>query len=338
MIVVDGSRGEGGGQILRTAVALSAVTHDPVRVTNIRAGRPNPGLAPSHVTSVEAAANLCDARVDGLHPGSKEIVFTPGELLGGEFRFDIGTAGSISLVIQCCLLPAILSKSPTRITLTGGTDVRWSPPMDYLLRVHLPILERFGAKASAEIASRGFFPEGGGEVHLEVSPSGQLTGGSLRTAGEVQHIEGVAFTQNLPEHVADRMRHSAMKKLVQFADVKVASDLRTGRSTGAGIMLVAKCEKSVLGASALGEKGLRAEALGESSAEDLIETVRSAAAVDEHMLDQILPYMALARGSSQVVAEEITGHARANMLVIEQFLERRFSVDKFGDLVEVSVD
>jgi RNA 3'-terminal phosphate cyclase (ATP) len=338
MIVVDGSQGEGGGQILRTAVALSAITNEPVRVTNIRARRPNPGLAPGHVTSVEAAGALCDARVEGLHPGSKEIVFTPGELLGGEFRFDIGTAGSISLVIQCCLLPAALSKSPTKIVLTGGTNVRWSPPVDYLSRITLPVLEGFGVTASADIISRGFFPEGGGEVHLETSPSGQLTGSSLRTVGEVTRIEGVAFTQNLPAHIADRMRHSAMRKLVRFARVDVESESRDGRSTGAGIVLVARCEKGVLGSSALGEKGLRAEALGEASANDLIETVRSGAAVDEHMLDQILPYMATARGSSQVVAEEITEHARTNMLVIEQFSDRRFSVDELGGLVEVSLD
>lgn len=337
-MVVDGSRGEGGGQVLRTSVALSAVTHEPVRVTGIRAGRPNPGLAPSHVTSVEAVASLCDAKVDGLHPGSKEITFDPGELLGGDFRFDIGTAGSVSLVIQSCLLPALLSRTPTRMVLTGGTNVRWSPPIDYMLGVHLPMIEKFGASCSAEIVARGFFPEGGGEILLETAPAGQLAGCELGPAGKALSIRGVAFTQNLPEHVAARMRHSAMMRLVRFADVNLSADHRVGRSTGAGMLLTAQCENSVLGASALGERGIRAETLGEGCAEDLIETVDSGASVDEHMLDQILPYMALAKGGSSVLAEEVSGHANTNMLVIEQLLDRRFSVKRMDDLVEISVD
>ncbi len=338
MMVVDGSQGEGGGQILRTAVALSAVTHEPVRVTDIRAGRPNPGLSPSHVTSIEAVASLCDAKVDGLHPGSKEITFNPEELLGGDFRFDIGTAGSISLVIQSCLLPALLSKTSTRMVLIGGTNVRWSPPIDYMLEVHLPIIEEFGARGSADIVSRGFFPEGGGEVLLETSPAGRLSGRELGPSGKVLSIRGVAFSQNLPEHIVTRMRHSAMKRLVRFADVRLSTDHRVGRSTGAGMLLTAQCENGVLGASALGERGVRAETLGESCAEDLAETVDSGASVDEHMLDQILPYMALAKGGSSVLAEEVSGHAKTNMLVIEQLLDRRFSVKRMNDLVEISVD
>jgi len=338
MMVVDGSQGEGGGQILRTAVALSAIIHEPVRVTNIRAGRPNPGLSPSHVTSIEAVASLCDARVDGLHQGSKEITFNPEELLGGDFRFDIGTAGSVSLVMQSCLLPALLSRTSTRMVLTGGTNVRWSPPIDYMLDVHLPIIEKFGARCSANIVSRGFFPEGGGEVLLETSPTGQLSGRELCPAGKAMCIRGVAFSQNLPEHVATRMRHSAMKELVRFADVKLSTEHRVGRSTGTGMLLTAQCENGVLGASALGERGVRAETLGESCAEDLVETIDAGASVDEHMLDQILPYMALAKGGSSVLAEEVSEHARTNMLVIEQLLDRKFSMKQMNDLVEISVD
>ncbi len=338
MMVVDGSQGEGGGQILRTAVALSAVTHESVKVTRIRAGRPTPGLSPSHVTSVGAVASLCDAKVDGLHPGSKEITFRPEELLGGEFRLDIGTAGSISLVIQSCLLPALLSRASTKMALTGGTNVRWSPPIDYMLEVHLPIVEKFSARCSADIVSRGFFPEGGGEVLLETSPAGQLSGHDQGPAGKPLSIRGIAFSQNLPEHVVDRMRHAAMKGLVRFADVKLSSDHRVGRSAGAGLLLTAQCENSVLGASALGERGVRAETLGESCAADLVETVDSGASVDEHMLDQILPYMALANGSSSILAEEVSEHAKTNMLVIEQLLDRRFSVKEMDNLVEISVD
>ena len=338
MIVVDGSQGEGGGQILRTAVSLSAISHEPVRVTKIRAGRPNPGLAPGHVTSIEAVASLCDAKVDGLHRGSGDISFYPGELLGGDFGFDIGTAGSISLVIQGCLLPALLSKSRTRIRLTGGTDVRWSPPIDYIRMVHLQFVRRLGPECELEVLSRGFYPEGGGEVELAVHPAGRLSPLSLNSQGDLKRIRGTAYTQNLPEHVGTRMCHAAAKRLLALPDVKLSSERSSGRSAGAGILVAAEFERTTLGASALGERGVRAETLGESCANDLLETIGSGAAVDEHMLDQVLPYIAAAEGSSTILAEAMTEHARTNMLVIEQMLGRSFSVDEKEGLVSVSID
>lgn len=338
MIVVDGSLGEGGGQILRTAIALSAVTHEPVKITNIRAKRPNPGLAAGHVTSVQAVAALCDAKVDDLHVGSEQLTFHPGDLLGGDFQFDIGTAGSISLAIQACLLPALLSRSPTTLSLTGGTNVRWSPPIDYMARVHVPIISRFGGECEVETLSRGFFPEGGGEARLHVAPVSRLSPLSLTAPGRVRRIRGAAFSQNLPEHVVTRMKHAAMKRLIDHPEVKIDSERTSGASVGAGILLAAECEKSVLGASALGERGVRAEKLGESCADDLLETIGSGAAVDENMLDQMLPYMAVAEGTSAVVAEEMTEHARTNMSVIEQMLDRRFSVENVDGLVKVFLD
>jgi len=335
MIDMDGSRGEGGGQILRTSIALSAVTGEPVRIRNIRAGRPNPGLAPSHVTSIEAVARLCDGEADGLYPGSKEITFRPGQLTGGRHEFDVGTAGSISLVLQSCLMPAALSKSRMVMEIRGGTDVKWSPPIDYMRLVHMPMLGMFGPSCTLEISARGFYPEGGGQVVAEVSPAGRLEPVDLEHPGAVLRAEGVAFAQNLPEHVASRTKHAAMKKLLDIKQVKVESDLRDGRSTGAGIVLCAVCENTFLGASVLGERGIRAEALGEGCALDLLETVRSGATVDEHMLDQMIPYMALARGESRIVAEEMTSHAETNMSVVESFLGKRFETHRKGRLVEV---
>lgn len=336
MLEIDGSYGEGGGQILRTAMALSSVTGDPVKISNIRAGRPNPGLSPQHVTSIEAVAQISDAEVDGLFAGSKEIVFKPRSLVGGDYEFDVGTAGSISLVLQSCLVPSILSKAKVRMTIKGGTDVKWSPPIDFMRLVHLPLLSRFGPSCELEIVSRGFYPEGGGEVLVEVSPVPRLRGIDLGIRGDVLALEGVAYAQNLPEHVVSRMKHSALKKLLGFKHVRVESDLRKGRSTGAGIALATEFGNTVLGESALGEKGVRSEALGEGCAQDLLETIASGATVDEHMLDQVLPYMALAEGQSRVLAEELTGHAETNIWVIEKFLGKKFSVKKMDKLVEVS--
>lgn len=336
MIEIDGSRGEGGGQILRTSIALSAVTGQDVRIRNIRANRPNPGLAPSHVTSIDAVARTCDGEVDGLFAGSKEIVFRPGQLTGGRFEFDVGTAGSVSLVLQSCVVPAALSKSRVVMHVRGGTDVRWAPPIDFMRLVHLPMLGMFGPSCDLEVVSRGFYPEGGGEVVMEVSPESRLAPVDLASPGEVLRIEGVAYAQNLPEHVVTRAKHAALKRLVGYRQVKVDSDLRKGRSTGAGIVLCAVCENTFLGASVLGEKGVRAEEIGDACAQDIAETLSSGATVDEHMLDQILPYMALADGESRVLAEGMTGHAETNISVIESFLGRKFNTRKAGKLVEVN--
>lgn len=338
MIEVDGSHGEGGGQILRTAIALSAIIGEPVKVVKIRAGRPNPGLAPQHMTSIEAIAALSDAAVDGLAPGAREITFSPGDVLGGDYRFDIGTAGSISLVLQSCMLVAAASKGRISMFVSGGTDVNWSPPVDYLTSVHIPTAERFGVRCSLDLVSRGFYPEGGGEARLDIEPCGGLSPVKLDSRGDVRRIGGVAYSQNLPDHIVGRMKHAALKRLLSFENVKVDSDVRAGRSTGAGMVLFAECDDALLGESSLGRKGLRAESLGEGCASDLLETIGSGATVDCHMLDQVLPYMALARGSSVVLAEEITGHAETNMHVIETLLGRRFSTKKRGDLVEIATD
>lgn len=335
MIEIDGAHGEGGGQILRTALSLSAVLREPVRVTGIRARRPNPGLAAQHVAGIEAVAELCDAEVDGAHVGSKEVAFRPGTLTGGRFELDVGTAGSTSLVLQACLLPAALSKSTVELSLKGGTDTRWSPPIDFLRLVHLPIVRRMGVSCDIEVLRRGFYPEGGGEILAHVDPCHAVMGVDLGHAGALTGVTGTAYAQNLPEHVVSRMRHAAMKGLASHRGVKIESDLRSGTSTGAGIVLAAEHENTVLGASALGQRGVRAEALGEACAADLAETMRSAATVDEHMLDQILPYMALARDASVVVAEGLTSHAETNIWVVEQFLGRRFATDRKDGLVAV---
>ncbi|UCE80602.1 MAG: RNA 3'-phosphate cyclase [Methanobacteriota archaeon] len=338
MIEIDGSMGEGGGQVLRTSIALSTVTQQPVRIARIRAGRAQPGLSHQHITSVQAVAALSDATVEGLSLGAQEIEFRPGALLGGRFEFGIGTAGSIPLVVLSCLLPAALSKGTAEMVITGGTDVKWSPSIDYLTRTHLPISGKFGLECSLELLSRGFYPEGGGEVHMKVLPAGTLRGANLGVRGRLLRVGGVAYSQNLPDHVVSRMRHSAMKRLVSAGDVCIDSDVRRGRSTGAGILLTGECENSVVGQAALGEKGVKAEALGEGCATDLLETIASGTVVDEYMLDQVLPYMATAKGSSVVMAEKLTGHAETNIAVIESFVDRRFSIVEKEGLIEIAVD
>jgi len=336
MIEIDGSHGEGGGQILRTSISLSAVVGEPIRIKKIRAGRANPGLSPQHVTSIEAVAEICGGDVEGVFAGSREVVFKPGQLIGGDFEFDVGTAGSVSLVAQSCLLPSAMSKSIVRMRIKGGTDVRWSPPIDYMKSVHLPMLERLGVSCDLELVSRGFYPEGGGEVSFDTTPAGGLKPVGMRERGRLVSISGIAYSQNLPDHVTSRMKHSALKSLLDFPEVGIDVDVRKGHSTGAGILLAAEFENTVLGESVLGEKGVSSETLGETCAENLKETVKSNATIDERMLDQILPYMALADKGSTVLAEGMTPHAETNIWVIEQILGKKFAVSKRGGLTEVS--
>lgn len=335
MIEIDGSHGEGGGQVLRTAVSLSAVLREPVRVKGIRAGRPAPGLAAQHVAAIGAVAELCDAEVDGVHVGSKDIEFRPGVITGGDFEFDIGTAGSTSLVLLACILPGTMSKAPVGLIIRGGTDTKWCPPVDFMRLVHLPLIGQMGVSCEIDILRRGFYPEGGGEIVARIDPSPRLKGIDLRQRDGEAKVSGVAYAQNLPDHVVSRMKHAALKGLVDHGNVKVDSDLRSGTSTGAGIVLAAQCGNTVMGASALGQRGVRAETLGETCAADLAETMRSEATVDEHMLDQLIPYMALASGESSLVTDELTGHAETNMWVVERFLGDKFRTDKRDGLVEI---
>lgn len=335
MIDVDGAHGEGGGQILRTAISLSAVLKEPVRIRNIRAGRPNPGLAPQHVAALSAVSELCDAEADGLSAGSKEVVFRPGELIGGEFEFDVGTAGSTCLLLQACILPAAMSKTPVRLMLRGGTDTKWAPPIDFMRLVHLPLVRRMGVTCHIDTTRRGFYPEGGGEVIAHIDPCHVLRGLDIRDKGAPRGVSGTAYAQNLPEHVVSRMKHAALKGLVDVKGVKVESDLRSGRSTGAGIVLAAEYENTVLGESALGQRGVRAETLGETCASDLLETMRSGATVDSHMLDQLVPYMALSKDGSVVISDELTGHAETNIWVVESLLGSKFKVNRGKSTVEV---
>ena len=336
MIEIDGSYGEGGGQVLRTAVSMAAVLGKEVKISDIRAGRPTPGMMAQHVTSVDAVARLSDAEVEGLFVGSKEVVFRPGRLVGGEFEFDIGTAGSIPLVVQACLLPAALSSGVVSIIARGGTDVKWSPPVDYLTLVHAPLAAKFGVLFDMDVVHRGFYPEGGGEVKVEIHRIGGLKGARVASRGDVSEVAGTAFSQNLPEHVTKRLKHAAMKRLVDIGQVRIAVDARRGHSTGAGIVLAARCENTVVGVGSLGEKGVPAERVGETCADDLSESLASGATVDEYALDQVLAYMAVASSPSSFLVEEITPHAETNMWVIEKFVGRRFTRRQAGRLIELS--
>jgi RNA 3'-phosphate cyclase len=339
MLELDGSYGEGGGQLLRTACALAAITGTPLYLRHIRARRDPPGLAPQHLAAVKAVAALCDAAAEGLALRSQEIVFRPGRLRGGSFRFDVGTAGSIPLVLQACLPAAFAAGAPVRMRLTGGTDVRAAPPLDYLRFVFLPLLARLGLEAHVELLLRGYYPRGGGLVEIVVSP-GRPRALALERAGALENIEGVAHVSNLPAHILERMQASAERRLRDFAAVRIVPELLgPDRAVGPGgaIVLWARTEHALLGASAVAERGVPAERLGETAARELRAEIEAGATLDLHAADQLLIYLAQAPGGSSFLARELTSHARTTLWVLEHFLPVRHEARASGALTRISL-
>lgn len=341
---IDGSYGEGGGQLLRTSVAIAAITRQPVHLYNIRAKRSNPGLAPQHLTAVKAVAALCGAEVDGLGVKSREVIFRPGALRSGQFDFDVGTAGSITLVLQAALPAAISCGQEVSMNITGGTDVRAAPPLDYFRHVLLPLLSSMGVRAKMEVVRRGYYPRGGGQVVVEVHPSPLLRPLLLDKREDLAGIVGFAHISNLPEHIVQRMVGSALHELSAFSNFKAPmiglEVLGLGEAVGQGgaILLTADTSHTRLGASAVAERGVPAERLGSEAGQLLRQEILSGATLDIHAADQVLIYLALASGPSCFLARELSSHAATTIWLLEQFLPIRFQVGEEGHLIRVSAE
>ena len=333
MIEIDGSFGEGGGQVLRTSVALTAVLEKEIRVFNIRAGRAEPGIRPQHMTGVKAAAQLCSAEMKGFEVGSTELIFRPGKLRSGHFAFDVGTAGSITLVLQT-LMP-ILAFSPGKVTLeiTGGTDVKWSPPIDYLISIVLPLLQTIGYSAVLECLKRGHYPKGGGKARLTAVGVHSLGPMANRSRGEILPIGGISHSIGLPEHVAARQATGATRRITAANLPRTDFLIEAHKdgaylSPGSGITVYAKTTNdSILGADSLGEGGKPAELVGEIAGERLVEEIASGAVLDRHMGDMILPYLILAEGISEVTVSRVTQHTRTNAKVAEWLTGKKIDVE-----------
>jgi RNA 3'-terminal phosphate cyclase (ATP) len=333
MIEVDGSYGEGGGQVLRTAVALAAVLSKEIHVFNIRAGRAEPGIRPQHMTGVKAAAELCSGHLEGLGVGSTEFVFKPGKLRAGTFRFDVGTAGSVTLVLQTLMPILAFAPGAVQLEIVGGTDVKWSPPIDYVRLVTLPILKKIGYHGHLETVRRGHYPKGGGLVRFSTEGPSKLQPLANDKAGSISRIHGVSHATALPTHVAERQAISAKKWLEDAKlpspsiDVEVVDD-RSQLSPGSGIVLSAENRNgNILGSDALGERGKPAEEVGSTAGRILVEEIDSEAMLDRHMGDIVVPYLVLAEGSSEVSVSRVTQHTQTNVKVAEWLTGTKLNVE-----------
>jgi RNA 3'-phosphate cyclase len=327
MLEVDGSYGEGGGQVVRTAVALAAITGQGVCLDHVRLKRDRPGLAPQHLAAVRAVASLCDARCEGLELRSRAFTFLPGRLHGGDFRFDVGTAGSITLVLQALLPVLMRAPGPSRVVVSGGTDVRAAPPLDYLRYVLLGLLALMGAGVQCRALRRGYYPRGGGEVEVSVEPA-RLTPLEADDPGRPVSVEGCAHVANLPVSIAERMRDAAAARLggsVAATGFEVAAlDSTEAVGRGGAVVCWARTQRAVLGAGRVAERGVRAEALGEAAGAELAADLAARVSLDVHAADQILVYLALAGGC--FTTRTISSHARTTMWLIERFAPVRFEV------------
>jgi RNA 3'-terminal phosphate cyclase (ATP) len=326
MLEIDGSVGEGGGQIIRTAIALAAITGKAVEIRNIRANRPNPGLSAQHLHAVKAVERISGGHTEGLALRSTRLTFSPGTLKGFGGEIDIGTAGSITLLMQCLIPVALFANRETSVRITGGTDVNWSPPIDFYVNLFLKALREMGCEVHLDLKRRGYYPKGGGLVNVRVTPTQHIKGIALQKPEQAAGVvKGISHSCGLPAHVAERQAKSAKRVLKEAGydtEMKTEIEERTKRTTGSGITLWSGYKSG----SALGERGKRAEIVGEEAAHAILRELKAPSTVDVYLADQLIPYMALSNGKSETRVREMTKHLETNIYITQQFLDVHFNV------------
>jgi RNA 3'-terminal phosphate cyclase (ATP) len=329
MIYIDGSQGEGGGQILRTALSLSALLGLPVTIENIRVNRPKAGLRPQHLTAVKALKEICGAEVEGMAVDSRRIAFRPGRVRPGNYFFDVGTAGSVTLILQALLPPLALAPGPSRIQLRGGTHVPWSPPFHFLSEIFLATLVLMGIKTAVRLGKWGWYPKGGGELEIDIHSAETLTPLVLDRPWEPEEVRVLCASSRLPGHILERER-KRIEVLLSERRFKTRYELTEGASFGPGnmVFIAARKGQATAGFSSLGARGKPAEQVAEEAVHSFLSFLDSCAAVDEHLGDQILPYLALAPGPSRIMVQGISSHLRTNLLVVNQFMPVRLIMEE----------
>lgn len=341
MLEVDGSQKSGSGTILRLSVAMAAILNRPLHIYNIRRKRSKPGLRPQHFEAVLTAAKLCNATVKGAKVGSKELWFYPTEIVGGRVEAEIGTAGSIPMLLITIFPICAFAKNPVSIYISkGGTDVSHSPTINYLSHVFLPVLQNMGLETSLIVHKYGYYPKGMGEVSVEVTPSPKLGSFSFGEFGRLESLKGVSVCTFLADRgVAERQAKAAndvFKKRGYEVDIHVVNDFSNPLQKGSSLTLWAQTSTGIfLGGDAIGELRKPSEVVGREAAENLLREVEPKATVDVHLADMLVPYMALAEGESVFLTRSITDHLETNMWLAQEILGVKFGTCKVGNLYKV---
>ncbi|ENN77630.1 hypothetical protein D910_07608 [Dendroctonus ponderosae] len=339
--ILDGSVLEGGGQILRVALAISCLKKLSVHIFNIRQKRSNPGLRDQHLRCIELVRDLSNGTVVGAFIGSTEIFFRPGDIVGGSFQAVIKTAGSIGLLLQVALPCALFAETDVTLHLFGGTNTKMAPQVDYLTEIFRPIMEKFGATYDFELIRRGYFPKGGGAVVVHVKPIKQLNGVQLINPGKVTSITGWSFVSGtLPAFLANKIADGAEKYLSRICSnvniERYKEDRNVAPDNSSGIILAAYTDTDcILGSDALGSRKEDAEQTGQRAAEALLETLDQECCVDEHSQNQMLIFMALASGPSRVRVGKTTLHTTTAIHVIETLTAVKFSIENLSDTANI---
>jgi len=323
MLTIDGSEGEGGGQVLRSALALALLTGQPFRIENIRAGRKKPGLMRQHLTAVKAAATIGRAELPELRLRASDLEFRPRDVVPGDYTFSVGSAGSACLVLQAVLPPLLVAGGPSRLILEGGTHTTFAPCYDFLARVYLPLLRRMGAGVRSQLERPGFIPAGGGRFQVDVIPTARPKQLELLQRGRLVSQKAVACVAHIPREVAEREVSAIRKKLSWSEQETEVVELKDSSGPGNVVMLEIESEGVTEMFTTVGERGVRAETVGKRAAGRAAQYLASEAPVGLHLADQLMIPMAMA-GAGRFLTTELTEHARTNMKVIEKFLPVRF--------------
>ncbi len=322
MIIIDGAEGEGGGQVVRNALALSLVTGQPFRISNIRGGRDKPGLMRQHLTAVEAALTIGGAVCEGASVGSSEIAFTPGRVTPGEYRFAVGTAGSTSLVLQTVLMPLLLAGGPSRLVLEGGTHNMMAPPFDFIERAFLPVVNRMGPQVSARLTRHGFFPRGGGRIEVDIVPSA-LSPIACIDRGALQSVSATALFAGLPFDIANREIKTARQLLPDWPEAAFSvRELPEEQGPGNALLLEAVFERATEIVTGFGKLGVSAESLAKTAAQRMAGFLASDAFAGPYLADQLLLPFALGGGGCFTTVK-LSQHSLTAANVIERFTGRR---------------
>ena len=341
MLEIDGSQKSGSGTILRLSVALAAILGEPLHIYNIRQKREQPGLRPQHLEAVLTAAKLCNAEIKGASVSSRELWFTPKEISGGEVNAEIGTAGSIPMLLLTVLPICAFAKNTVHLRVVkGGTDVRNSPTINYIKHVLLQMLNRMKLNASLTIHKYGYYPKGMGEISIEVQPNPRLSPILLSDFGKIEEVRGVSVCTFLEDRkVAERQAKTAndyLKAHGLAAKIEIVNDRSNPLQKGSSLVIWAKTSTSVLlGGDAIGELGKPSETVGREAAENLLREVEAEATVDVHLADMLIPYVALTDASSTYLTREMTEHLETNMWLAEKILGTKFHVTKVGKLYRI---